>query len=84
MSFALFRRITLSGLAAMVACALTSAQGGAAVPAHEPGGVYVPHFGKGNVKVCVSRARERNKAIMNGDSVARFDNEPPASNLPCR
>jgi hypothetical protein len=84
MSFVLSRRIAIHSLAATVAGAATSARGVTPTPPHEPGSVQVPHFGKGNVKICVPRARERIKAVMNGDSNGRFDDQPRGSNSPCK
>jgi hypothetical protein len=46
--------------------------------------VNVPHFGKGNVKVCVPRTRERIKAVMNGDSAGRFGDQLWGTNSPCK
>jgi len=82
MSFALYRQVTLQGLA--IVCALTSAQAAPPVPEHQPGHAQVPHFGKGNVKVCVPRARERIKAVMNGDSTGRFGEQLWGTNSPCK
>jgi hypothetical protein len=82
MSFALYRRVTLQVLA--VVCTLASAQAATPVPEHEPGNAHVPHFGKGGVKVCVPRARERIKAVMNGDSAGRFGDQLWGTNSSCK
>ena len=82
MSFVSSRRIMIYSLAAAVAGALTPARG--ATPAPEPGSVHVPHFGKAGVKPCIPRARERIKAIMDGDEAGRFNDQPRGSNSSCR
>ena len=81
MSFVLFRRITIYSIVAAVAGMHVAAHGATPMPA--PGSVDVPHFGKGNVKVCVPRARVRIKAVMNGDSSGSFSNHLWGTNSPC-
>jgi hypothetical protein len=81
MSVALYCRVTLQCL--VVVCTLTSAQAAPPVPEHKAGNADVPHFGKGNVKVCVPRARVRIKAVMNGDSSGSFSNHLWGTNSPC-
>ena len=85
MSRALFRRNALrSAAAAIAACSLVPAQYATATPVDEPNRVQVPHFGHGKVADCVPRARDRIKAVMNGASMAQFDNPPPGRNRPCK
>jgi hypothetical protein len=84
MSFVWFRRITIYSFVAAVAGMHVAARGATPMPAHEPSAVHVPHFGKGGVKPCIPRARDRIRSVMNGDSAGRFDDQPRSSNSPCR
>jgi hypothetical protein len=80
---ALFRRVGLRNFAALALCLIAPAQGAVLTGALQQGGDQVPHFGHGKVAVCVSRTRERLKAIMNGTNAARFEHQPPGSNRGC-
>jgi hypothetical protein len=84
MPFAVSWRIAINSLATTVALALNSAHGATPTPPRDPSSVQVPHFGKGEVKSCVPRARKRIKAVMDGDSTMRFDDQPRGSNSPCK
>lgn len=85
MAFASSRWVaTIASLAATVAWSLGVAHATTLPPAHDPIGVQVPHFGKFGTKVCVPRARERLKAVMNGPSAERLDEPPRGSNSPCQ
>jgi hypothetical protein len=82
MSFVLFRRITIYSIVAAVAGMHVAAHGATPMPA--PGSVDVPHFGKAGVKPCIPRARERIKAVMEGDGAGRFSDRPRGTNSSCR
>jgi hypothetical protein len=56
----------------------------AAVPTSPDGADSIPHFGNGKTAGCVPRARQRVKAVMNGTSAARFEDQPPGSNRACK
>ena len=83
MPFVLSRRVTIHSLAAIVAGALTSARAATPAPTYEPAGIHVPHFGKSGIKTCNPRGRERIRAIMNGNSAGRSNDQPRGSNSPC-
>jgi hypothetical protein len=77
----LSRRGALRNLAGIAAATFASAQ---AAPPPTSVTTDVPHFGNGKPKTCVPLVRQRIRAVMNGSSVARFEDQPPASNRPCK